>query len=203
LKEPHYELDRPLGKRKGYAEAEKSLLASQSNVTFTKCLGLPEAEFEDLLHEEVYAELFMTRFSVDVRNRPFDAKEKWSKRMRFGLTKAGKSSSSGEVWPEKDEYEDKRAIAELVKANPVAAIHPAREDVVKAFVTTLENKLSALSVCVKLRDPNSPCPSPIQKISLLSSPQHWATLTPASPRGRGAERGTGLFARLLCRGGMR
>ncbi len=131
--------------RKGYAEAQKSLLASPANTTFTKCLGLPEAEFEDLIHPDVYAPHFISRFSTDVRNRPFDAKEKWSKRIRFGLMKAGKSSANGEVWPEKDEYEDKRAIAELVKANPTTAIHPAREDVMKAFAATLERKLTALS----------------------------------------------------------
>jgi hypothetical protein len=68
-----------------------------------------------------------------------------AKRIRFGPTKAGKSSASGEVWPEKSEYEDKRAIAELVKANPITAIHPAREDVMKAFTATREAKLAALS----------------------------------------------------------
>ena len=132
--------------RKGFAEAQKSVLASPANTSFTKCLGLPEAEFEDLIHPDIYAGHFLSRFSVDVRNRPFDAKEKWSKRIRFGLTKAGKSSSTGEVWPEKDEYEDKRAIAELVKANPTTAIHPAREDLMKAFTAALEGKLAALSV---------------------------------------------------------
>lgn len=131
--------------RKGYAEAQKSLLASPANTSFTKCLSLPEAEFEDLIHPDVYAGHFMSRFSLDVRNRPFDAKEKWSKRIRFGLTKAGKSSATGEVWPEKDEYEDKRAIAELVRANPTTAIHPAREEVLMTFTATLEGKLSALS----------------------------------------------------------
>jgi len=131
--------------RKGYADAQKSLLASPANTSFTKCLGLSEAEFEDLLHPDLYAAHFMSRFSLDVRNRPFDAKEKWSKRIRLGLTKAGKSSASGEVWPEKDEYDDKRAIAELVTKSPATAIHPAREQALKSFVATLESKLAALS----------------------------------------------------------
>jgi putative ATP-dependent endonuclease of OLD family len=131
--------------RKGYAEAAKSLLASTANTTSTKCLGLPEAEFEDLLKADVYAEYFKTKYFVDVKHRPFDEKLKWSKRIRFGLTKSGKTSPGGEVWPEKDEYDDKRAIAELVVKSPSTAIHPAREEVLKAFVSSLEAKLAALS----------------------------------------------------------
>jgi putative ATP-dependent endonuclease of OLD family len=131
--------------RKGYADAAKSLLASASNTTSTKCLGLPESEFEDLLHENVYADYFKTKYAVDVRRRPFDQKQKWSKRIRFGLTKCGKTSPSGEVWPEKDEYDDKRAIAELVAKKPAAALHPSREEIIRTFVAALESKLATLS----------------------------------------------------------
>ncbi len=131
--------------RRGFAEAEKSLLASLSNTSFTTCLGLPEAEFEDLLNEEVYADYFRDKYSVDVRHRPFDKKWKWSRRIRFGLTTTGKSSATGEVWSEKKEYEDKRAIAGLIVKSPGTAIHPAREHVIKAFIAALETKLESLS----------------------------------------------------------
>jgi len=131
--------------RKGFAEAQKYLLASQANTFFTKCLGLPEAEFEDLIQPDIYAGHFLSRFSVDVKKKPFDAKAKWSNRIRTGLSKAGKSSATGVVWTEEDEYADKRAIAELVKVNPTKAIHPAREDLIKSFTTILEEKLTALS----------------------------------------------------------
>lgn len=131
--------------RKGYTEAEKALLASAANTTFTKCLGLPEAEFEDLLSEQVYAEYFQTKYSVDVTRRPFDKKSKWSKRIRHGLTAAGKSSGTGEAWPEPDEYNDKRAIAELVVAHPESALNPDRESVLVSLVTILEAKLDALA----------------------------------------------------------
>src|SRR4030066_1535559 len=130
--------------RKGYAEAEKSLLASPANSTFTKCLGLPEAEFEDLLTSDVYMDYFKTKYSVDVTHRPFDAKQKWSKRIRHGLTVAGKSSGPGNPWPEQHEYDDKRAIAQLVANNPETAILPAREGVLNSLVATLEAKLDAL-----------------------------------------------------------
>jgi hypothetical protein len=125
--------------RKGYDEAAKSFLASPANTTFTKCLGLPEAEFEDLLNPNLYADFFQTHYAVDVGHRPFDEKQKWSKRIRFGLIKAGKN------WPEKVEYDDKRAIADLVASTPATAIHPAREQVLKSFVSALETKLNSIS----------------------------------------------------------
>jgi putative ATP-dependent endonuclease of OLD family len=131
--------------RKGYGEAEKDLLANSGNTTFTKCLGLAESEFEDLLAESVYFEYFKKRFSVDVSHAPFNEKRKWSARMRWGLTKAGVSSATGDVWPEKDEYDDKRAIAKIVAENPGAALNPTRESVIDALIQALENKLESIS----------------------------------------------------------
>lgn len=131
--------------RKGYAEAEKALLASPANTTFTKCLGLPEAEFEDLLAESIYSEYFNSKYSVDVTRRPFDKKQKWTKRIRHGLSVAGKSSGTGEAWSEREEYDDKRAIADLVAKNPELAVHPAREEVFNSLVSVLEAKLDVLA----------------------------------------------------------
>jgi len=131
--------------RRAFKEAETSRLASASNTSFAKCLGFTESEFEDLLHPDLYADYFQTRYSVDVRYRPFDAKQKWSERIRRGLATAGKSSATGESWPEADEYEAKRAIGERIAQSPSTAIHPAHESLMKTFVATLEGKLDALS----------------------------------------------------------
>ena len=43
------------------------------------------------------------------------------------------------------EYDDKRAIAGLVGRSPSTAIHPAREEVMKSFVASLEAKLASWS----------------------------------------------------------
>ena len=132
--------------RKAYSEAEKLLLASPANTTFTKCMGMKEAEFEDLLQPELYCEHFMSKYSVDVKHKPFNAKEKWSKRICIGLSKAGKSNSEGEAWTQESKYDDKRAIAKLVSANPGAAIHPSREDILATFIASIEIKLESLTV---------------------------------------------------------
>lgn len=130
--------------RKGYAEAAKSLFASPANTTFIKCVGLPQAEFEDLLAENIYADYFANKYSVDVKHRPFHEKQKWSTRIRRGLLASGKSSGAGDPWPEHEEYQDKRAIADIVAQNPATAVHPAREQVIISLVAALEAKLSSL-----------------------------------------------------------
>ncbi len=136
--------------RKAYIEANKALLASPANTTFSRCQGLPEAEFEDLLSESIYLEYFSSKYAVDVRYAPFDLKAKWSKRIRHGLKKSGKPSSTPEVWSEKDEYEDKRAIAMLVAKTPGTAIHPAKADVMRNLTSTIEDRLQALSAGAKI-----------------------------------------------------
>lgn len=138
--------------RKGFYEAQRSLMAP-SNTSFTACLGLPEAEFEDLLSESIYSAYFKSQHSVEVGHAPFNTKTKWSRRMRLGFTKAGKATSvkvnpdgttTKEHWPETMEYADKRAIAELVVKDPSGAIHPSREDTLKCFVAAVEARLDAI-----------------------------------------------------------
>lgn len=97
------------------------------------------------MHPDLYADYFQTKYSVDVRHRPFDTNQKWSERIRRGLTAVGKSTGTGESWPESNEYEAKRAIADLIVKNPSMAVHPAHESLLKALVSTLENRLGTLS----------------------------------------------------------
>lgn len=132
--------------RKAFREAQLALLASAANTSFTKCEGLPEAEFEDLLNEEVYADYFLQTYSVNVRQPPFNSRQKWSQRIAEGLKKAGKSSATGEAWPASEKQKDKHAIAELVAKAPGTAVLGVRESVVRSIALALEARLSSLSV---------------------------------------------------------
>jgi putative ATP-dependent endonuclease of the OLD family len=125
--------------RKAYKDAEQSRFANSGNTTFTKCLERNESEFEDLLDPEFYAPYFQETYAVDVRIPPFNQKKKWSDRIRFGMTKAGKP------WPEEKEYVDKRAIADLVVANPSKALHLSKVDLIKAFAQAVQNRLAEIS----------------------------------------------------------
>jgi AAA domain, putative AbiEii toxin, Type IV TA system len=131
--------------RRGFEEATKDSLASQSNTSFFKLVGLQEAEIEDIYSEGVYADYFRTKYGVDVRAAHFKSKDKWSGRIRKGMQRSGKSSGSGDAWPEHQEMADKRAIAELVAKAPRDAVLPARQSVMDSIVTAVESALDRIS----------------------------------------------------------
>ena len=72
-------------------------------------------------------------------------KLKWSKRIRECLIRSGKSSLSGDVWSESQEYADKKVIANTVARNPKSAVHPARESVILALISAVESKLKSIT----------------------------------------------------------
>ncbi len=125
--------------RQALKEAEKAQLLSQAETTFSICQEYPEAEFEDLLNPAFYAPYFQQRYTVYVTHPPFDQKKKWSDRIRFGMSKAGKK------WPEKNEYEDKRAIAEMVTKAPEKALHPSKAALINSFIASVESKIAEIS----------------------------------------------------------
>ena len=83
------------------------------------------------------------RHGVDITHAPFDGKKKWADRLRFGMSKTGKP------WSEAQEYEDKRAVAEMVAKAPDKALHPSKEDLIKAFIQMIERRLNEISVGLK------------------------------------------------------
>ncbi len=137
-------LDDDLEARRGFDVAQKNLLASHANTMFIKCLGLPEAEFEDLLAESLYKDHFVDKYGLDISGSAFKHKAKWSERVRKGMEKSGKSSPSGEAWPERDEYETKRIIGDLVAKSPESAIHGSKIELFKNIVLAVEAKLNSI-----------------------------------------------------------
>jgi predicted ATP-dependent endonuclease of OLD family len=131
--------------RRGFEEANDEGLAFQANTSFLKCIGLKEAELEDLYSEEVYASYFKDKYSVDVRGAQFKSKKKWSARIRGGLQRSGKSSASGDPWPEREEAVDKRAIAELVAKSAGLAVLAARKSVLDTIIAAVETALDAIN----------------------------------------------------------
>lgn len=120
-------------------------LVSQANTSFFKCLGLSEAELEDMYAEDIYAAYFKDKYSVDVSGAQFKSRKKWSERIREGLKRSGKSSVSGDAWPEREEIADKRAVAELVAASPKNALLPARESAIDSIISAVESELDSIS----------------------------------------------------------
>jgi predicted ATP-dependent endonuclease of OLD family len=131
--------------RRAYKDAEKELLVSPSNTSFIKCIGLSEAELEDLYCEDVYLDYFKAKYSIDVGRAPFNSRKKWTHRIRHGMSTSGKSSASGEAWSENMEMQDKRAIAELVSKKPNDAILPARMSVINSIIAAIEAAMESVT----------------------------------------------------------
>ena len=137
-------LDDDAEARRGYSVASINMLASPSNTVFINCQGLPESEFEDILDDKLYKQHFLDKYQVDISMPSFKLKTKWSERIRKGLGKCGKSSPSGEAWPERDEYDSKRVIGDLVANSPASAIHPSKIELIQNIALAIEAKLNAI-----------------------------------------------------------
>ncbi len=78
-----------------------------------------ESEFEDFLSKEVYKEMILSDYGVDVNAASFKGcKKKWSDRLKDTFLKQGKEFN------DKTEEEIKRKISKLVEGSQLSAIFP-------------------------------------------------------------------------------
>lgn len=125
--------------RRAAKEAKSNALLTEANLTFTKCRGKDDAEFEDFLNESIYTNYFEMTYAVDVRHAPFNnARLKWSNRIAQGLQRSGKN------WSDTDQARDKASIADLVEKSPASAVHAESMSVLRAFMDAIERQLQAL-----------------------------------------------------------
>lgn len=130
------------GDKSGKAAADRAQserLLEPAEITFATCLGLKEAELEDLYDETLYAERLQTRWGVTlVGPKPKD-KGKWSDRMgkRF--------NAQGKAWNERVEADVKWEIAGLAAENPSKALNAHRRGPIESLVAALEQKIASIS----------------------------------------------------------
>lgn len=91
-----------------YDKAKKNGVIKDSEVRFTICNGLPEAEFEDCLKVNVYADVIKEEFGVDVRSSVFRGNEKWSERIKQTFL------SQGMRWTDMIERKVKLVVANAI-----------------------------------------------------------------------------------------
>lgn len=93
----------------GIKAAEKAVAGNvipQSDIKFTKCAGSPEAEFEDCIQPNVYADAVLHEFNVDISSsKAFRGKDKWSVRMGRAF------SEFGSAWNDKVKEKVKLCVA--------------------------------------------------------------------------------------------
>jgi NADPH-dependent 7-cyano-7-deazaguanine reductase QueF-like protein len=101
---------------------------------------MKESEIEDIYDEGLYSNMLHNRYGVSILSPKFKGNDKWSNRLRETFKHQGKP------WSDIIEARVKAEVAELVEANPGAALNQHKRSSFDALVQSLEAKLAAISV---------------------------------------------------------
>lgn len=132
----HCWLDADKAGQLAFDNAKEHGLITDADVHFTKCLGMNEAEFEDLLVEEIVDGVLKTNYGIPWGRPPSkDKNKKWSERMRSLFTRCGKT------WDDRICSELKAHVARAVERSPAQALNPHRRSVFSELINSLEARL--------------------------------------------------------------
>ena len=120
--------------------AELEGLLTTADSTFTICQGMKESEIEDLYDEALYASMLQNKYGVSTASPKFKGNAKWSDRLRETFRHQGKQ------WNDQVEAKLKFDVAELVQANPAAALNPHKRSSFDALIGALTNKIKTIAI---------------------------------------------------------
>lgn len=133
----HVFIDADLAGLDIYNRALKEGYLEELKATLTTCNGMKEAEFEDLLSDEIVADVLRSKFDLERLTTPKrNRNSKWSKRMEALFTAHGKP------WSDAACNELKIAVAERVAQQPDLALNEYRRGPFDTLVQVLEARLS-------------------------------------------------------------
>jgi hypothetical protein len=124
-------------------QAELNGLLTSADSTFAICEGMKESEIEDLYDETLYAPMLLYKHGVSTASPKFKGGGKWSDRLRETFRHQGKQ------WDDQVEAKVKTDVAELVQANPAAALNPHKRSAFNALVGALTNKIKTIAISKK------------------------------------------------------
>jgi putative ATP-dependent endonuclease of OLD family len=135
----HVFLDDDAPGRAAADAAMRDALACQADITFSVCDGMSEAEFEDMLDPDLYADWIRGSYGVELNVACLKANTKWSTRMRDAFRRHGKQ------WSERVERDLKEGLAQRVSQNPASALNAHKRSSFDSLVKTLERMLERQS----------------------------------------------------------
>lgn len=133
----HCFLDDDASGRQGFDRARLDGLLDDSDVNWTTCEGMREAEIEDLFDPVTYGPVVEQAYRVSLAGGDFRSNQKWAERMSRTFRRQGKR------WDDRVASEVKHRLSEVVAANPERALLPARATVFDGLVNNLESRLNA------------------------------------------------------------
>ncbi len=115
-------------------------LLTDANIKFTICNGCPEAEFEDCLRKEIYSQVIMNNYSVDINVPSFRGNQKWSNRMKNTFL------SQGARWTDTIEKKVKLTVAESVPEDVNEVLDEHKSGFITGVVQSLEKLIEDLKM---------------------------------------------------------
>jgi AAA15 family ATPase/GTPase len=107
----------------------------------TSCLGMPEAELEDLINPDIYNKIFMENLGITEEGISKFSKQhkKWTERLKEAAVVSGKDASQD------FEKNAKSLVADAVCRQPDAALWQHRRAAFDSFAEALEVRLSGMA----------------------------------------------------------
>lgn len=128
-------LDDDSAGRLAYDNAERDGLLRVSRCTFTRCLGMNDAELEDCLNPVVYRDTILSEFGVNLDVSEFRSNKMWSERVGLAFKIQAKQ------WDKKMKANVKAVVASCAAENWERALHPKKRNAVDALIAGLERMI--------------------------------------------------------------
>ena len=128
----HVLLDNDDAGRRAGEDAERQGLLNVRNVTYTICNGSPNAEIEDCYSKNIYEDIILDEFGVNVNVAEFRGNKKWSDRM------ADCFRAQGKQWNDTMEKRVKLAVANAIPDDANLALNSHKRSCIDAIVSALE-----------------------------------------------------------------
>jgi energy-coupling factor transporter ATP-binding protein EcfA2 len=133
----HCYLDDDTAGKQGFDRARLDGLLTDSDVNWTSCDGMREAEAEDLYDPVVYGPAIEQAYRITLQAPEFRSAQKWSERMGRTFKRQGKR------WDDRVAGDVKRRISEIIATSASTALLPSRKSVFDGLIRSLEARLDA------------------------------------------------------------
>ncbi len=131
----HVFLDNDTAAQESRDKAFQQNLLGLKNLTQALCPGMKESEFEDCLDKDLYDKPIYKEYGINLDKSEFRGNKKWSTRMKEV------SESQGKVWNDSIKQKVKMTVAQLVVANPAAALSSHKRGSIDGLISSLEQMI--------------------------------------------------------------
>ncbi|MEC4086248.1 ATP-dependent nuclease [Myroides odoratimimus] len=132
----HVLLDNDAAGKRASDKALEDNSLKVKDLTLTNCNGFVESEFEDIINSDIYADLLLTEYGVNIKVPEFRGNKKWSDRMKNVFL------SQGKRWSDKIKENVKTVIANSISNDLENAIKPSNKNIILSLIQNLEKMIS-------------------------------------------------------------